>query len=51
MNRPISSQGYINNILFKKPNIFNIVYLNNIFIYIETQAIHRLMRFNGFLKN
>lgn len=30
-----SFQGYINKILVKKLNIFIIVYLNNIFIYIK----------------
>ena len=30
-----SFQGYINKILAKKLNIFIIVYLNNIFIYIK----------------
>ena len=34
-NALVSFQGYINKILVKKPNIFIIVYLDNIFIYIE----------------
>ena len=34
-NAVISFQGYINKILVKKFNIFIIIHLNNIFIYIE----------------
>ena len=34
-NAPASFQGYINKILAKKLNIFVIVYLNDIFIYIK----------------
>ena len=34
-NAPASFQSYINKILAKKLNIFVIVYLNDIFIYIE----------------
>ena len=34
-NAPDSFQGYINKILAKKLDIFVIVYLDNIFIYIE----------------
>ena len=33
-NIPANFQGYINKILAKKLNIFIIVYLHNIFIYI-----------------
>ncbi len=32
-NAPASFQGYINNILTKKLNVFIIVYLDNILIY------------------
>ena len=32
-NAPASFQSYINKILAEKPNIFVIVYLDNIFIY------------------
>ena len=32
-NAPASFEGYINEILIKKPYIFVIVYLNDIFIY------------------
>ena len=34
-NAPASFQGYINKILAEKLDIFVIVYLNNILIYIE----------------
>ena len=34
-NAPASFQGYIKKILAEKLNIFDIVYLDNIFIYIE----------------
>ena len=34
-NIPASFQGYINKILAKKLNIFGIIYLHNIFIYIK----------------
>ena len=34
-NAPASFQGYINKILAKKLNVFIIVYLDNILIYIE----------------
>ena len=34
-NVPTSFQGYINKILIKKLNIFIIVYLDKIFIYIK----------------
>ena len=34
-NAPASFQGYINKILAKKLDIFVIVYLGNIFVYIE----------------
>ena len=34
-NTPASFQGYINKIFSKKLDIFVIVYLNNILIYIE----------------
>lgn len=34
-NIPISFQSYINKILVKKFNIFMIIYLNNILIYID----------------
>ena len=34
-NTPASFQGYINKILAKKLNVFIIVYLNNILIYIK----------------
>ena len=37
-NAPASFQGYINKILAKKLNIFIIVYLDDIFIYIENQG-------------
>ena len=37
-NTPINFQGYINKILAKKHNNFVIVYLDNIFIYIEDQG-------------
>ena len=37
-NTLVSFQGYINKILAKKLNIFVIVYLDNIFIYIEDQG-------------
>ena len=35
INGPESFQGYVNKILAKKLNIFVIVYLDNIFIYIK----------------
>ena len=34
-NAPASFQGYINKILAKKLNIFIIIYLNDILIYIK----------------
>ena len=34
-NAPISFQGYINKILAKKLNLFVIVYIDDIFIYIK----------------
>lgn len=34
-NASASFQEYINKILAEKPNIFIIVYLNNVFIYID----------------
>lgn len=34
-NTPASFQGYVNKILAKKFNIFVIIYLDDIFIYIE----------------
>lgn len=34
-NIPANFQGYINKILVKKLDIFVVVYLNNIFIYIK----------------
>ena len=34
-NAPVSFQGYINKILAQKLNIFDIVYLNDILIYIK----------------
>ncbi len=34
-NTPASFQGYINQILAEKLNIFVVVYLNNILIYIK----------------
>ena len=34
-NAPASFQGYINKILAKKLNIFVIVYLDDVFIYIK----------------
>ena len=37
-NAPASFQGYINKILAKRLDLFVIVYLNNIFIYIEGPA-------------
>ena len=35
LNAPASFQGYINKILAEKLNVFVIVYLNDILIYIE----------------
>ena len=35
LNAPVSFQNYINKILAKKFNIFVIVYLNDILIYIK----------------
>ena len=37
-NAPASFQGYINKTLFKKINIFVIVYLDDIFIYTKDQS-------------
>ena len=37
-NAPASFQGYINKILVEKLDIFDIVYLNDIFIYTEDQG-------------
>lgn len=35
LNTPATFQGYVNKILAEKLDIFVIVYLNNILIYIE----------------
>ena len=37
-NAPASFQGYINKILVEKLDIFVIVYLDDIFVYIEDQG-------------
>ena len=37
-NRPATFQGYINKILAKKFDVFMIVYLDNIFIYIKSKG-------------
>ena len=37
-NVPVSFQGYINKILAKKLDIFVIVYLDDIFIYIKNPS-------------
>ncbi len=37
-NVPATSQGYVNKILAKKLNIFVIVYLDDIFIYTESEG-------------
>ena len=59
-NTPVSFQGYINKILAKKLNIFIIVYLNNIFIYIKdscqahvnaVQCVFEELRKYGFFAN
>ena len=38
LNVPASFQGYINNILAKKLNIFVIIYLDDILIYIKNRS-------------
>ena len=43
-------QDYINKILSKKLNIFVIVYLNHIFIYIENLSQNYLMDVRFFIK-
>lgn len=59
-NVPISFQGYINQILAKKYNVFKIIYLDNIFIYIKNlEQVHintvyqtpNILRKNGLLFN
>ena len=59
-NAPTSFQGYINKILAEKHNIFVIVYLDDIFIYIENQSqsyvkamrwVLDLLRKNGLFAN
>ena len=37
-NAPASFQSYINKIMAKKLNIFIIIYLDNIFIYIKNPS-------------
>ena len=37
-NAPVTFQGYINKILAEKLNIFVIVYLDNILIYIKNKV-------------
>ncbi len=37
-NAPATFQGYINKILAKKLDVFVIVYLNDIFIYTESEG-------------
>ena len=37
-NAPATFQGYINKILMEKLDIFDIVYLDNIFIYIKDKS-------------
>ena len=37
-NAPASFQGYINKIFAEKLNVFVIIYLNNIFIYIKDKG-------------
>ena len=59
-NAPASFQSYINKILAKKYNVFVIVYLDNIFIYIKDkgqdhveamQWVLNLLRKNEFFAN
>ena len=37
-NAPVSFQSYINKILVEKLNVFVIIYLDDIFIYIEDKG-------------
>ena len=37
-NIPTTFQGYINKIIVEKLNVFGIVYLDNIFIYIKNKG-------------
>ena len=41
-NTPIIFQGYINKILVEKLNVFVIVYVDNIFIYIKNERIEHV---------
>ena len=59
-NAPASFQGYINKILAKKLDVFDIVYLDNILIYTEDEGqghveavwwVLDLLRKNGFFAN
>ena len=59
-NTPASFQGYINKTLVKKLDIFDIIYLDNIFIYIDYQSqdhvetvqwLLDLLRKNGLFAN
>ena len=59
-NAPASFQGYINKILAKKLDVFVIVYLDDILIYIENEGqghveavlwVLDLLRKNGFFVN
>lgn len=49
-NNPVSFQVYVNKILAKKLDIFVIIYLNNILIYIEEPGHGYANLFNDFLK-
>ena len=49
-NIPASFQGYINKILAKNFDIFLIVYLNDIIIYIKDQSQDQVEAIQDFLK-
>ncbi len=41
-NAPVTFQGYINKILSEKLNVFVMVYLDDIFIYIKSKGKERV---------